>query len=87
MRNNRKTRPSPRGLLADQGSGKGDAPRHTLNAQWQANYDAIDWGRNAPKCPIDPCPFCKPSGFVHAVGYIQKILNEHYSPDSDTKPQ
>lgn len=45
MRNNRKTRPSPRGLLADQGSGKGDKPRHTLNAQWQENYDAIDWGR------------------------------------------
>ena len=46
MRNNKKSRPSPRGLLADQpGAGKGDKPRHTLNAEWQSNYDAINWGR------------------------------------------
>jgi len=42
-RNNRKTRPNPRGLLADQGNGKGDKPRHTLNIEWRSNFDAINW--------------------------------------------
>lgn len=60
MRNNRKTRPSPRGLLADQGNGKGDKPRHTLNAEWQANYDAIDWGHSALRRFVVPVIFEKP---------------------------
>ena len=62
MRNNRKTRPSPRGLLAGQGAGKGSAPRHTLNAQWQANYDAIDWsGKKKHVVPIVYQRFSDPS--------------------------
>lgn len=38
-------RHSPRGLL---GPGKGDVPRHKLDDNYRANFDAINWGNKAP---------------------------------------
>lgn len=50
-------RHSPRGLL---GPGKGDAPRHKLDDNYRANFDAINWNRKT---------FC----IEHSDGTIEKL--------------